>query len=187
MERLTTRHNGVIMDKMTNYEFFKSIGLCPRCGKNKPFENYVFCAECLEKIALSNEKYRKPKSKIYDQRYEGKRKQKREERKRKGLCIRCGKPATHGQLCDYHWNHRKELRKKERSGREYGQSFRERMEAGTCMYCGAPQVPGYKFCKDCLPKRQEVARQMGQDKNSKMRKEVGSWWKISKLIHSENI
>lgn len=172
---------------MTDYEFYKSIGICPKCKKKKPFHNYVFCEECLEKIQNANDKYRKPKSNEYDRKYAEKRKQKREERKRQGLCIRCGKPATHGQLCDYHWNRKKELRKKASSGREYGQRFKERMAAGTCMYCGAPQVPGYKFCKDCLPKKQKTARQMAQAKNNKMRKEVDSQWKVAKLIHSENI
>lgn len=172
---------------MTDYEFYKSIGICPKCKKKKAFYNKVFCEECLEKIQNGNDKYRKPKSKEYDRKYAARRKEKREERKRKGLCIRCGKPATHGQLCDYHWYRRKEIRKKTASGRDRGENFRERMNAGVCMYCGEPQVPGYKFCKACLPKKQEVARQNARAKNSKMRKEVDAQWKIAKLIHLENI
>lgn len=39
---------------------------------------------------------------------------------------------------------------KEKTGRDYGEVFRNRIEAGVCMYCGDEVVEGYALCKKHL-------------------------------------
>lgn len=104
----------------------------------------------------------------------------------------CGKkPAQHGGYCNECYLKRMKYRKnteyQKRDGRTYGDAFRQRMEAGLCMYCGKKQVPGYKLCKSCLEKRQKIAQKMGKQNSEKgyMREEVNRQWMT--LKHSENI
>lgn len=105
----------------------------------------------------------------------------------------CGKkPARHGIYCNECYLKRMKYRKnteyQKRDGRTYGDAFRQRMEAGLCMYCGEKQVPGYKFCKSCLEKRQKIAQKIGKhiSDNGFMREEVNRQWDQMKLRHSWN-
>lgn len=168
---------------MKDYDFYKSNGICPRCRVKNAFYNHVYCEDCLEKIALANIKFRDPKAKEYSMRYRDRNKKRYEERKKNGLCVRCGKPATNGTLCAYHYYKRKEQRKKYSSGRERGEAFRKRIKNGLCMYCGKPQVYGYKFCEEHLKERQEICRNLGKN-NTAWRKEITGEWENAKLKSS---
>ena len=110
------------------------------------------------------------------------------------MCTRCGKnPSQHGVYCNECYLKRMKNRRNTEyqkfGGRKCGDAFRQRMESGLCMYCGKEQVPGYKFCKTCLEKRQEIAIKIGEknSENGFMRKEVDGQWQQMKSKHSENI
>lgn len=76
--------------------FYKSIGICPKCRKNKIYEGENLCLECYEKAQFYKEKYDKSK---YD-RHEYYKKW-YEKSKKQGICIRCGKGETKGHVyCD---------------------------------------------------------------------------------------
>lgn len=82
---------------MNSYEYYKSRGICTYCRKRKAVEGKSLCYECAER---ENEKARKKYQSMSDEekrenrRKENEaRKKQRDERKRLGLCIVCGKPA----------------------------------------------------------------------------------------------
>lgn len=181
------------MSNKSDYEWYKSKGICPRCRVNDAFQNHVFCPECLEKISVENTKYAH-KREEYQRNQNKARKIQYEKRKQLGVCTRCGKnPSQHGVYCNECYLKRMKNRRNTEyqkfGGRKCGDAFRQRMESGLCMYCGKEQVPGYKFCETCLEKRQEIARKVGEknSENGFMRKEVDGQWQQMKSKHSENI
>lgn len=188
---VSTSANGNSVEiNLNNREWYKGRRICPRCRINDAFGNFVHCAECLEKISENNIKYRDKRTE-YDKRGNAAKKVKYAKRKRSGICTACGKKAQQqGQLCTECYVKR---RKRRLASREYtekkapGEAFRERMQAGLCMYCGKPQVKGYKFCKEHLPILQERASVLGKNKDNAMRKEVEASWKMHKSKTLENI
>lgn len=176
----------------TDYEWYKSKRICPRCRVNDAFENHVFCPECLEKISMGNAKY-SHKREEYQKNQNKARRIQYAKRKQAGMCTVCGKnTAQHSVYCNECYLKRMKNRRnteyQKRDGRKSGDAFRQRMRAGLCMYCGEKQVPGYKFCKSCLEKKQEVGRKIGKQnsENSFMREEVDRQWEKAKLKHLEN-
>lgn len=167
-------------------DWYKAHGICPMCKVNNAFYNHVHCAECLEKIALRNIKY-KDKQSEYEANRKDKRKQQREERKASGICTVCGShKAQHGQLCTECWNKRQKRREKEKvSRRRCGDAFRERLAAGVCMYCGEATVQGFCFCEKHLKSRQEAGKKTGTIHSEKWRKETEACWNLAKAIHAK--
>ena len=53
---------------MKTRDYYKKMGICPMCKKKPAFGNFVHCADCLEKIALNNIKYRAKKHEEYERR-----------------------------------------------------------------------------------------------------------------------
>ena len=177
----------------SDYEWYKSRGICPKCRVNDAFYNHVFCPECLERISAENVKYAHKRAE-YQSNQNAARKIRYQERKQAGICTVCGKkPKNHGLLCnECHLKRMKNRMNKEYQkfgGRKRGDAFRQRMEAGLCMYCGKEQINGYKFCKSCLDKRQKISKKVGKQnsENGFMRKEVDTQWHQLKLKISENI
>lgn len=176
----------------SDYEWYKSRGICPKCRVNDAFQNHVFCPECLERVSNENIKYAHKRAE-YQSNQNAARKIRYQERKQSGLCTVCGKkPAFRGMLCNECHAKRMEYRRnveyQKREGRTYGDAFRQRMEDGICMYCGKEQANGYKFCKSCLDKRRKISRKVGKQnsKNGFMGKEVNGQWKQMKSKRLEN-
>lgn len=80
---------------MTTYDWYKSRGICPRCGSENAFKGHVYCLNCLDKGSLATMKYRDnmtpekkakevEKNKIYC-------KTRYQKAKEQGLCVRCCK------------------------------------------------------------------------------------------------
>lgn len=140
----------------SDYEWYKSKGICPRCRVNDAFINHVLCTKCLEETSINNTKYSHKRAE-YQKRQNEVKKIRYMERKKEGMCTACGKKkAQHGIYCNECWRKRiKNERKrnmKKLGGRTYGDAFKERIEAGLCAYCGKEQEPGYKLCESCLKK-----------------------------------
>lgn len=167
-------------------DYYKKMGICPMCKKKPAFSNFVHCADCLEKIALNNIKYRAKKHEEYERRNNLSKKKRYQERKEKGLCTSCGKrKKEHGMLCNLCWAKRQRSRQAREypKRKRYGEHFRERISAGVCMYCGKEVVPGYKFCESCLQKRK---RAIGTSSCGTWRKEINRQWKTAKQKHSRS-
>ena len=87
---------------MSDYQFFKSHGICPQCGKEKAAPGRVCCLNCLDKQnirklerwdSMTEEQKEQVRSRV---RQSGKTLYK--QRKAAGLCVRCGKPAQQGHV-----------------------------------------------------------------------------------------
>ena len=110
--------------------------ICTHCGKRDAAYGFVQCPECQQKLADYQEQYRERKV-ICDR-------QRREERRKNGLCPKCGKPidGTHA-LCE-------SCHKKKRI-RDRRRQIRMRVNKihidGFCVYCGEEAVPGKRLCK----------------------------------------
>lgn len=82
-----------------DYDFLKSIGICPRCGKDSPIGNYVHCPECLEKLAKKNINRSEETRKKYRVNGAARMRERRKEWKEKGLCSVCGKKEAIKGVC----------------------------------------------------------------------------------------
>ena len=163
---------------MNDYEFLTELGLCHRCRKQKVAPEKKFCFECLEKIREENARKYDPE---YAKTYQKRRRQIYQEKKEKGICVRCSKPATHGLYCYEHSiqdkrrsQQRAEQRKRERH--ERGLVPEQRKKMGMCLWCGRPAIPGKECCEIHSEKFSEAGKK-ANNKNNPFAKEVNNGWK----------
>lgn len=146
------------------------MGLCVQCGKEKPFRGYVRCPECIEKSEEASRKcWSDPEKRIrYNKRGSERKKELILERKENGLCPRCGK-AIKNETYIYckQCREKKNIARRDKSGRRPGEHFKERIAEGVCMYCGGKIVPGYKLCEKCLEKRRYINKRSNQKPSGK--------------------
>lgn len=128
-------------------QFFASIGICPRCTKNKIIGDEKSCIECRAIDASRKQKFRENNRASYNE--YSKEYQKKAYRSfiDKGLCPRCsGKrkidPGYKScSIC------RAKSRDKDRIAR-YSKKIKEkRIEKGLCVWCDNPIKSGYKICE----------------------------------------
>lgn len=163
------------------YQWLKKYGICVQCGQRDAFPGYIRCPECIEKVSIASARCWDDKEKRmkYNRRGKERKKQLREERKSKHLCTNCGKPLPKKYeyltcvLC------RKKRSEKRRSGTDYGESFRKRIEEGVCIHCGNEVVTGYKLCEKHL----EITRRNIEKANrtTSWRGENNRQWENAKL------
>lgn len=125
-------------------EFAKSIGICPRCRRNKLFGDEKYCPECR---AYKTEQVAKSRKKNPERHREVKRRscnRLRQERREKGICIECGKRKAmfDGTRCEY-------CRAKTRNRRAL-KRIMEIKEDGCCRIrsCKNKAMIGYRICEE---------------------------------------
>lgn len=126
-----------------NYQYYKRIGICTHCHREKAEEGRVLCLMC----KMDNRKYKKK----YDpEKTRARDKAKREYRKANGLCTNCGaRPQQHKLLC--HKCHSTILRRKEKNGKI---PRCEWVAYGLCYSCGKEGLmEGKKVCAICYEKK----------------------------------
>lgn len=126
--------------------FFQSIGICPRCKKNKLYGDEKNCPECAanqyintmrSRARLGKEHYNKTHAEWAKQEYQ--------RRSENGICTRCGKrnamkPYKTCGICT--------AKERERKRTKYGKPDRsERYKQGLCYFCDNPVKDGYKVCE----------------------------------------
>ncbi len=129
-----------------NYQYYKSRGICVKCGKDVAMEGMVVCPECGYKDMLRSYKYRNNMNEEQRNRIREWRNNKRSKNRTDGLCS-CGKPRDNEKykLCkDCRAYHRNYKRKKSHPNMW--------MELGLCRWCGGEVVEGYKYCAEHLEK-----------------------------------
>ena len=128
--------------------FYVSIGLCPRCGRNKLFGEEKTCPECSAKAQEYNERYRAEHPEQFRQYINAYHKSMYQQRKEAGMCVRCGKrkPLYNDLRCGI-CKEKMTLRRQERRVRDGRLTRQERLEQGFCYFCGAETVPGMKVCE----------------------------------------
>lgn len=88
--------------------FFTSIGICPRCGKNKLFGDEKSCPECRAKESQyeskrwveQHDKRLSDRKKSFNRLYH--------ERKQQGICVKCGKRNADEKHVTCEWCRKKE-------------------------------------------------------------------------------
>lgn len=172
------------------YQWLKERGICVTCGRKVAFENYVRCPECLEKVENASRKTWNDEAKRIQYNAHGNKRKRelREERKEKHLCVTCGRKLLKQQkeITCKSCRAKRNKRRREKRGKTYGEAFRERLEKGVCMYCGRHTAEGSKFCQEHLTLRRKVAEKCFKESTEKWRKEIDALWKIKKKS-SENI
>lgn len=129
------------------------MGLCHKCGSRKKFEKFQYCGICLEKIRQENAKYHPDE--WYAERKEAINTRRRElyqEKKARGICVRCAKKATHGLYC---LDHAVEAKRRSATRAQHAKNMRhdrgvipqKRAENGLCLWCGQPAAGGTNACE----------------------------------------
>ncbi|MBS7209337.1 MAG: hypothetical protein KH034_02795 [Lachnospiraceae bacterium] len=172
----------------SRYQWLKEHGICVQCGQRDAFPGYVRCPECIEKVGIASAKCRCDKEKRikYNKHENERRKQRYKERKIKHLCTRCGKQLTEDYKYSTCVSCRKRRSEKRRTGKDYGEAFRERIKEGVCMYCGSEVVSGYNFCEKHLKNKREIIKKTNLTASEKWRGEITRQWENAKLKSSKN-
>ncbi len=74
-----------------NREFYKSIGICPYCGKNKLWGDEKRCIECHSKIKSNWRNLPVETKKRYEETNSKNKKIRYDKRSEQGICTMCGK------------------------------------------------------------------------------------------------
>lgn len=148
---------------MTDYEWLTEMGLCHRCRKEKVAPGKKFCFDCIDKYREENAKRYDPE---YAKEYQKKRREIYAEKKKKGICVRCNKKATHGMYClecsikvKRHNTKTAERRKQQRH--ERGLVPVKRTNNRLCLYCGNALTDNdgeFKVCQSCREKASEYGK-----------------------------
>ena len=128
--------------------FYKSIGLCPRCGKNRVIGNEKTCPECRAKSAEYQKKWREQHLDEYNQKQNVSHRNLYQKRKEAGLCTRCGKrKSLHNTLLCGICRDKRKIYREEKRVQSEKLTRNERLEHGLCYFCGAEPLPGFKTCE----------------------------------------
>lgn len=172
----------------SRYQWLREHKICVQCGQRDAFHGYVRCPECIEKTNVASAKCRDDKEKRikYNKHSRERSKQLYEERKNNRVCTTCGRKLSE----DYEYSTcilcRRKRSEKRRTGRGYGEAFRERIEAGTCMYCGGDVVEGYKLCEKHLKIARDGMKKAHTTASNKWRGEIDQQWANAKLKSLRN-
>ena len=134
--------------RKANYNYYLSIGKCPRCGgRNRLEPGKKMCRECSQKAS-------------------GRRREQLAYRRENGLCTRCGKPLDEGSRfvqCEdcraymhtfYRFNHRR---------------YESLKEACRCVKCGDWAEPGKTMCRKCMDAYAQYIQSYGDTYREKKR------------------
>lgn len=163
---------------MSDYQFFKSHGICPNCGKEKAAPGRVCCLNCLDKQnirrlvrwdSMTEEQKEQVRSRV---RQSGKALYK--QRKAAGLCVRCGKPAQKGYVRCYECNIKNTNCTRRRRNRKLSAKA-----PGICYWCSNPVKPGFKLCQAHYNRQVEILNRARS--SSAVKESVAVLWKMIKM------
>ena len=140
------------------YQFYKSIGICTHCRKEKAEDGHVLCLDCRMQAREHKKKYDPEKIRARD-------KANREYRKANGLCVNCGaRPQQHGLLCNKCYS---TILRRRAKNADVPRS--ERVSYGLCYICGKNElVEGRKVCASCYETRyKSISKIMYMNKTQK--------------------
>mgnify|MGYP001773348469 CR=1 FL=1 len=155
--------------QMDNYYYLKSLGVCPKCGREDAFPGHVYCPSCLEKQQKkSRDYYHRLSAKDKELRHKKASKRHKElyqQRKAEGLCVACGKKAVKGVFCleCYAKNKKRNWERAQKKKIETGGNPMDlRVEKGLCRFCEEPALPGHRLCEKHYATAVETARHARQ-------------------------
>lgn len=103
------------------YKELDEWGVCHCCQKKFKAPGKQYCPDCLDKSKKARARYRKEHPPTDEQKAANLERQRKlyEERKKNGLCVKCGKLATNGRLC--HECYIKEKNRRSYKGRQHAE------------------------------------------------------------------
>lgn len=99
----------------------------------------------------------------YKQEQLQKKKEQYKTRKEKGLCVHCGKPATHGVKCYEHYIKAKRYNESHRSSKQETWKY-----LGKCYFCGRDVLPGKKSCAEHYEILRKNGKHMSESEGGRM-------------------
>ena len=131
---------------MTDYQFYKRMGICPSCRKYKLYGDENLCIECKAYFANKQQKRRNTDNeRIKNQKMESYKKV-AEFRNENNLCTKCGKPRTDNhKMCGI--CRAKNTIKCRETRNKKGGKIEQREEDGLCRFCDNKRKVGYKVCE----------------------------------------
>ena len=163
---------------MSDYQFFKSHGICTKCEKEKAAPGRVCCLNCLDKQNIrrlvrwdsmteeQKEQVRSRARQSYKMNYY--------QRKAMGLCVQCGKPAQQGHVRCYECN----IKHRNSARRDRNRKANEKAP-GTCCWCSSPVKPGFKLCEAHYNRQVEILNRARS--SSAVKESVAVLWKMIKM------
>lgn len=164
--------------KKKSRDFFKSIGLCPKCGENRLFGDEKMCPECLAKAYEYNRKSKEHRNISNADIY----KKDIARLKSEGLCRGCRKRKVEGnhtycQICLI--KHRERGRKYRAEKSKDGITRSERPSYGLCYTCGNPiDVEGKRSCSNC----QKIYKENLNKASERQDRSTHVWRRMNNLI-----
>ena len=135
-------------------EWYKSHGICIRCGARSAEPGKTECAECSEKNRIRYAEYYKKNRLKIKERTKNYRQKKYHENKSKSVCVICGKPLYQEKSSVYCMEHYLSIKRKHKSRRK-----KKYDSPDFCRYCDEPVVPGKKLCAKHYEKYVKIAEQ----------------------------
>ena len=123
------------------YEFYKSHGICVRCGQSNAVKGKVMCLPCAEKSADSIRRSlaKKTEEELKQQAAKNRiaKKEWYEKRKRLGICVKCGKDNPGRVYCT------------ECSAKNVVRKPKKIKMRGKCYMCSEPVAKRGDLCSKC--------------------------------------
>lgn len=136
----------IITDQNTETRhFMQSIGICPRCQKNKLYGDEKQCPECSANgYSLTMRSRERLGREHYNSVHREWSRNNHQKRIELGICTRCGKrkPDNGYKTCGLCRD--KDRKRKEKNNKP---DRRERYKNGLCYFCDNPIKDGYKVCE----------------------------------------
>lgn len=132
-------------DERESKKLMISLGICPSCKKNTIMGDERQCPECRAKEADRMARKRAENREEYQAYHNQYRNKLYEERKKNGLCPRCGKTPD-----DSRYKMCSSCRNKKTTNRRKKQGIKRRSDRtinGICYFCDNPVKKGYKVCE----------------------------------------
>ena len=154
---------------MTDYQFYKRMGICPQCKKNKLWGNENLCPECKAYFANKATEYRAKDKERINRNKRNSYKSIAEFRREDNLCTKCGKPRTDKyKMCPSCRKKNTVMCREKRNSKEGIAEYR--MKNGLCKFCDNKRKIGYKVCEKhyqmCIEKsRSEKCRKAREKSN----------------------
>ena len=161
-------------DNTETRHFLQSIGICPKCQKNKLYGDEKNCPECAAKGYLFVMKsVKKLGREHYNENHREWSRNTHQKRIELGICTRCGnRKADNGfKTCGICRNKDKEYKRI-----KYGKpDRRERHKQGLCYFCDNPIKDGYKVCeKHYQMNIEKLDNEQTREFRKKIAKEISS-------------
>ena len=142
-------------DRYEEYHFYKGLGICVRCHKNKAEPNKVMCLECADK---DSEYYKNARHRNIEEKHK-RDSDKYYALKEEGICTYCKreKAAAGKTKCT---RCLAKIRNK-RNAKKSDIDRSERVSYGICYICGKEKViQGKGVCRKCYKTRMESIRKI---------------------------